>query len=188
MRDLVWLAAITILLALISQGVALAETWVAEFVSWEATNAMRVDLAAHLLKLDASFHHAHTQGELIERVDGDVANLARFFSRFVIYVVGNVLLILGVLVLMIAVDWRVGLGLTGFVLVALIAMLRIRTLATPHWTNERQASADFYGFLGEYLGGLEDVLSNGARDFVLRRCAELMRVWLAVSVRAQLHG
>jgi ABC-type multidrug transport system fused ATPase/permease subunit len=188
MRDLVLLAILTIALAVIGQGVSLAETWTAEYVSWEATNTLRTDLAAHILKLDASFHNEHTQGELIERVDGDVANLARFFSRFVVYVIGNCILIAGVLVLLCVVDWRVGLILGAFVLLALITMLRIRAIATPLWAKERQASADFYGFLGEYLGGLEDVRSNRAGAFVLRRCAELMRTWLAISVRAQMRG
>ena len=94
---------------------AVAETYVAENVSWAATNALRADLVAHLLRLDASFHTAHTPGELIERVDGDVATLARFFSRFVVYVLGNGILILGVLALLFHVDWRIGLGLSVFV-------------------------------------------------------------------------
>jgi len=188
LRDLILLGLLTMGLAIIGQTVAIAETYVAENVSWEATNALRADLVAHLLRLDATFHTAHTQGELIERVDGDVATLARFFSRFVVYVVGNGVLLVGVLVLLYLVDWRIGLVLSAFVVLALIAMLRIRALATPHWVAERQASADFYGFLGEYLAGLEDVRSNGAEAFVLRRCAGVMRSWLAVAKQAQMRG
>jgi ABC-type multidrug transport system fused ATPase/permease subunit len=67
-------------------------------------------------------------------------------------------------------------------------MLRIRAMATPSWAAERQASADFYGFLGETLAGLEDVRSSGAGAFVLRRCAEVMRWWLAVTIKAQMKG
>src|SRR5258706_332507 len=142
----------------------------------------------HLLRLDATFHTAHTSGELIERVDGDVATLARFFSRFVVYVLGDGLLVVGVLGLLIHVDWRVGLGLSVFVVLALVIMLRIRALATPSWAAERQASADFYGFLGEYLAGLEDIKSSGAGAFVLRRCAEVMRSWLAARLKAEMRG
>jgi ATP-binding cassette subfamily B protein len=182
------LAVLTIVLALLGQGIAIAETWVAERISWGATNALREDLAAHLLHLDASFHHAHTPGELIERVDGDVGTLARFFSRFTVYVIGNALLMVGVLGLLYRLDWRVGLGLTLFVAIALVTMLRLRAAATPHSAAERQAAADFYGFLGEYLAGLEDIRSSGARAFVLRRCAELMRVWLAARIQAQMRG
>jgi len=184
-RDLIVLALLTMGLALAGQVLAIAETYVAENVSWAATNALRADLLAHLLRLDATFHTAHTSGELIERVDGDVATLARFFSRFVVYIVGNGLLMVGVLALLYHVDWRVGLGLSAFVALALTAMLRIRAVATPSWAAERQASADFYGFLGDYLAGLEDIRSSGARAFVLRRCAEVMRPWLAVTLKAR---
>lgn len=187
-RGLVFLALLTVGLALAGQVVAVAETYVAESVSWAATNALRADLVAHLLRLDATFHTAHTPGELIERVDGDVAALARFFSRFVISVLGNGLLILGILVLLFHVDWRIGLGLSLFVVLAMVVMLRIRAVATPSWAAERQASARFYGFLGEYLAGLEDIRSSGASAFVLRRCAEMMRTWRAVILRAQTWG
>jgi len=88
-RDLVVLALLTIVLALAGQGLSVAETWVAESVSWGATNALRADLLAHLLRLDATFHTTRTQGELIERVDGDVSTLARFFSRFIDYVLAT---------------------------------------------------------------------------------------------------
>jgi len=184
LRDLIVLALLTVGLALVGQILAVAETYVAEKVSWAATNALRADLLAHLLRLDATFHTAHTPGELIERVDGDVATLAHFFSRFVVYVLGNGVLMLGVLGLLYHVDWRVGLGLSAFVALALTAMLRIRAVATPAWAMERQASAAFYGFLGEYLAGLEDIRSSGAGAFVLRRCAEMMRPWLAVTLKA----
>jgi ATP-binding cassette, subfamily B, bacterial len=188
LRDLVTLALLTMLLALLGQVMAVAETYVAEQVSWVATNALRVDLLAHLLRLDASYHTAHTPGELIERADGDVATLARFFSRFVVYVLGNAILIAGMLGLLLLVDWRVGLGLGAFVALALVAMLRIRAAATPSYAAERQANADFYGFLGEYLAGLEDVRASGASAFVLRRCAEMMRAWLAATRKAQMFG
>jgi ABC-type multidrug transport system fused ATPase/permease subunit len=188
LHGLIFLALLTMALALVSQGIAVAETYVAENVSWAATNALRADLLAHLLRLDASFHTAHTPGELIERVDGDVATLARFFSRFVVYVLGNGFLMLGVLALLFHVDGRIGLGLSVFVALAFMALLRIRAAATPYSAAERQASADFYGFLGEYLAGLEDVRSSGAGAFVLRRCAEVMRSWLAAVLKAQMWG
>lgn len=188
LRELIFLALLTIGLALAGQGMAVAETYAAESVSWSATNALRADLLAHLLRLEAAFHAAHTPGELIERADGDVATLARFFSRFAVYLLGNGALIVGVLGLLAYVDWRVSLGLGAFVAIALVAMLRLRAAALPVWAAERQASADFYGFLGEYLSGLEDVRSSGAGAFVLRRCAEVMRAWLAATREAQMRG
>src|SRR5258708_17508907 len=148
MRDLIVLALLTMGLALAGQGLAVAETYVAENVSWAATNGLRADLVAHLLRLDATFHTAHTPGELIERVDGDVATLARFFSRFVVYVLGNGVLLVGVLVLLYHVDWRVGLGMSAFVVLALTPLLRLPALAPPPLAAEGPARAAFFCFLG----------------------------------------
>ncbi|HJW47850.1 MAG TPA: ABC transporter transmembrane domain-containing protein, partial [Candidatus Limnocylindria bacterium] len=41
-------------------------TYVGEDLGWSATNALRADLALHLLRLDLTFHKARTGGELIE--------------------------------------------------------------------------------------------------------------------------
>ena len=188
MQVLVRLALATMVLALVGQIMSIAETWFAERVSWDATNALRRDLVAHVLRLDRSFHIAHSPGELIERVDGDVGTLARFFSRFVVSVVGNGLLMIGILVLLYAVDWRIGVGLTAFVGIALVLMLRIRSGSTHQWAAERQGSADFYGLLGDYLGGLEDIRSSGATSFVHLRFNESMRHWLRVIREAQMRG
>jgi len=65
--------------ALATQFVSVAEAYVAENVGWAATNRLRADLTLHCLRLDPSFHNAHTPGELIERVDGDVSKPGTFF-------------------------------------------------------------------------------------------------------------
>jgi ABC-type multidrug transport system fused ATPase/permease subunit len=51
----------------------------------------------HCLRLDLPFHKTHTPGELIERIDGDVTLLANFFSQFTINILGNALLVAGIL-------------------------------------------------------------------------------------------
>lgn len=187
-RDLVTIALTVIGIALVRQVLAPAETWVSEHIGWEATNRLRADLLDHLLRLDASFHARHTVGELIERVDGDVANLARFFSRFVVNIVGNGIMLLGIVVLLFRVDWRVGAAIAATLLVAVIVMLRIRVLATPAWARERQAAADFYGFLGEILAAREDVRANNAAAYVTRRLTMLLRAFYAASGKAGMFG
>src|SRR6185312_6045283 len=72
LQSLLALAGLTMVLAVVGQGIAVAETWVAERLSWSVTNTLRENLTRHLLSLDDHFHHAHTPGALLERVDGDV--------------------------------------------------------------------------------------------------------------------
>jgi len=174
--------------AVATQVVGVAEGYVAGQLAWLATNALRVDLAAHLVRLDLSFHHTHTPGELIQRVDGDVAILANFLSRFVISVLGNALLLLGVLILLFHEDVRIGLALTTFVLVALAVLNRVRTIPGPYYHAAREANADLDGFLLERLSGTEDICANGTTPYVLRRLYEVLRRQLRTEVPAMLAG
>src|SRR6185437_9919399 len=178
LRNLVFAALLFIALALITQAVAVVETYVAENLGWAATNQLRSALTRHCLRLDRQFHAARTPGELIERIDGDVTALANFFSRFIIYVLGNLLLLVGVLVMLFRIHILVGAALGVFAIVAVFILLGLRTLTVPFWTGVRQKSAEYFGFLGERLAGTEDTRANGAGNYVLRRQSELLRRWL----------
>jgi ATP-binding cassette subfamily B protein/ATP-binding cassette subfamily C protein len=172
--------------ALVTQALGVAATYFSEKVAWTATNALRVDLAAHCLQLDLSFHKARTPGELIERVDGDVNTLSKFFSEFTIYVLGNIILLLGILAVLFTEDGRAGFALTLFAITALSTLIRLRYFAVPHWAAHRQVSAEFFGFLGEHLVGTEDVRANGAISYVMRRFYTILQRWLPIFHRARL--
>lgn len=175
-------------LALLTQTLGVAATYLGETVGWQATNALRLDLTRHCLTLDLAFHNTTTPGELMERVDGDVTTLARFFSRFIIEVLGNLLLVLGVVAMLTWEDWRLGLGTAGFVLLSLAVLTFLRTIAIPHVAAWREQTAQIYGFLGEQLAGTEDLRANGASDYVLRQFMLRLRLWLAVYHRARFGG
>jgi ATP-binding cassette subfamily B protein len=143
-------------------------------------------LARYCLGLDMSFHTAHTPGEMIERIDGDVMALSNFFSQFILQVLGNSLLVIGVLVVLVREDWRVSLALGFFVAITAFVLLRMANIAVPSWEAERQASADLYGFLEERLAGTEDIRSNNARDYVLNRFYRLTRELMRRTIKAGL--
>ena len=178
LRTLLTAALLYLGVAILSQLSSVAETYLAEQVGWIATNRLRADLTLHCLTLDMAFHKAHSPGELIERVDGDISALANFFSRFVIAVLGNLLLLLGVLALLFTIDWRIGLALTILTVLGFAAANGLRDLAVPHWAAARQASAELYGFLEEHLGGVEDLRANGAVAYAMRRLGVRLRAVL----------
>ena len=172
---LIALAVVFLVLAVITQVVAVGETYVAENVGWTATNKLRSDLALHCLRLDMAFHNARTPGELIERIDGDVSKLGNFFSRFVVLVFGNGLLFAGVLILLWRVHWMAGAMLTAFGLFSLLVLLRLRTVGAPRWNAARQSSAELFGFIEERLAGTEDIRANGATEYTMRSLHVLAR-------------
>ena len=175
-----------IAIAVVQQFVQVFATYFSERVGWTATNNIREDLAEHALSLDMSYHNDRTPGEMIERVDGDPNELGKFFSLFIFEMLGSLLLLTGILVLLLREDWRAGMALTVFVVAGMAILTSIRNIAVPYWKANREASADTFGFLEERLAGTEDIRSNDAKPYVMRRFHELMRSWYDKALKAGL--
>jgi ABC-type multidrug transport system fused ATPase/permease subunit len=168
-------AALFLGVALFRQLVNVGVTYVGENVAWTATNSLRADLALHCLKLDMSFHKKYKPGELIERVDGDVNQLANFFSQFVIRLGGNLLLVVGVLILLGLQDWRLGLAIGAVAMVGLLVLHRLNKISVPRWQVVREVEAKLFGFLEEWLNGTEEIRSSGAESYILLRLYQVVR-------------
>jgi len=181
------LASVFIAIAIGQQLINVLAVYITENLGWAATNDVRLDLARYTLGLDMSFHTAHTPGEMIERVDGDVMSLSNFFSQFILQVFGNALLITGILVVLIRENWLVSLSLGLFVVITVVILFRMVNFAVPSWEKERQASASLYGFLEERLSGTEDIRSNNAVSYVLDRFYRLTRDLMSKTLRAGLR-
>lgn len=155
-------------IALIQQAVGIGVKYLGENVAWTATNDLRAELAWHALNLDMRFHNDHTPGELIERIDGDVTELATFFSQFALNLVANGLLLVGILIALFIEDWRAGLAFTVYSILTVTILGRLKDIAVPHQKARREAEAQLYGFIEEQLAGTEDIRSSGAVDFSLQ--------------------
>ncbi|WP_296497508.1 ABC transporter ATP-binding protein [Phenylobacterium sp.] len=182
------LAGLFIAVTLLAQVLQIGSTYFSEQLGWSATNRMRQDLADHALRLDMAFHTAKSPGELIERVDGDVAALAAFFSQFILQIIGGALLLAGILVVLYLQDWRIGVLLTGFAVVAGLVLHAIRQIAGGRWERLREAWSAFSGFLEERLAGLDDVRANGGGPHVMRRMGEVNAELLVANVAAARRG
>ena len=185
MQTLLTAALAFIGIALTQQVVSIAVTYLGENVAWTATNELRAELAWHALNLDMGFHNDHTPGELIERIDGDVTEMATFFSQFVITMLGNALLLVGILIALFLEDWRAGLAFTLFVVIAVLVLNRVKDIAVPHQKARRQAEAELFGFLEEQLTGTEDIRASGAVGFSLRELFRFQKNILTHSRKAQ---
>lgn len=176
--DVLTIAVMYVLAAGLAQGLGVVTAYLASFVGWTATNALRADLLAHTLHLDLSFHKARTPGELIERVDGDVTLLSKFFSQLTILLLGNFLLLGGIVIALFLENTVAGIVGVLFTITATFAIFKLRNVAVPYMAKWRQKTAEFYGYLGEQITGREDLKGNGARGWVMRRMYELNQGWL----------
>ena len=187
-RDLILAGVAFFAIGLLGQGLTLVNTYLGQDIGWRATNWMRGDLAYHCLQLDMSFHHEHTPGEMVERVDGDTAALSNFFSEFIVQVIGSLLLLGGILIVIALEDWRIGIALTGFVAVSIFVYNLTRNIAVPVYTAEREGYSRLFGFLEERLTGIEDLRTNGGIGYTMDRFYDVNRDVYGRAVKAHVMG
>jgi ATP-binding cassette subfamily B protein len=161
--------------AILVHLISIVTSYLGGSIAWNATNALREDLASHCLRLDMSFHKSRTPGELIQRIDGDVGVLGNYFSTFLITIIGNVILLAGSLSVLYVEKLMVGLVLTVSSVVMLSIVYSMRSIAVQQNVALFQSFSELYGFIEERLSGKEDVRASGATAYVLRRLYELVR-------------
>ena len=171
----------------VAQVVSVLATYLSVRVGWHATNALRVDLLRHSVSLDQRYHNAHTPGEMIERVDGDVTLMSNYFSEFVVQIIGSSMLIVVVLIVLLLQDWRVAAVMGGFVAVSWAVLLGLRRIGVEHWQQARQSSGELFGFLEETLTGIEDIHTTNGKPYVIRRFYHLTRRYLRRQIKAAMR-
>jgi ABC-type multidrug transport system fused ATPase/permease subunit len=175
-------------LAVSGQLARMLTAWLASRLAWDGTNRLRERMADHALDLDMAYHGQRTPGEMIERVDGDVVALSDFTVAFLLDVVVSLLLLLGVLIIVLTVDLRIGLVLLAYCLLIGYGMMRAQRLAVPAATRVREQHAALFGNLEERLAAAEDIRANGGGHHVVNRFHRISADLYRADLRAEQVG
>ncbi|TCO59546.1 ABC transporter ATP-binding protein [Actinocrispum wychmicini] len=178
-------ALVFLAVALTRQCTRVFAAYASERVAWTATNKVREDLATHVLGLDLAFHAVHPPGELVERIDGDVNQVAEFFSAMIVQLIGNALLILGILGALTLADWRIGVTFTAITLLGYVLLAKVSVIASGKWEADRDQSGRFFGYVGETIRATEDLKSAHAIEYAMTGFHRHLRAWLPVKFRAE---
>jgi ATP-binding cassette subfamily B protein len=154
------------------------------------TATIRTDLFAHLHRLPLTFHDTHSVGELASRVSADTDRIDDGLVDVFSTVVPGILSVGGLLAMMLAVDWRLGLiGLASAPILA-IMISRYTRLTRDAARLRRARESSLMGTVAETLVGIRAVHALGGHDLHDRRFAvangQALRAGLrAVDVRAR---
>lgn len=179
------LALIFLAIVVAGQGATIWVARAATQTAWGTTNRLRMDMVAHVLGLDHEFHRRHSPGELISRVDGDVTYVSDFLGKVLPKALGALLVVTGMLGVLVVIDWRLGLAMALYLVVAFWFVLRGRHRSVAEAADEMGANAKLYGGIEERLNAVEDIRSNGAGDHAMWRFVEDSAGVMDSSIRRQ---
>ena len=133
------------------------QTWLMQLTGQRIMYDLRMQLYAHLQRLDLRFYDRNPVGRLMTRVTSDVDVLNDLFTAGVVAVFGDIFTLAGIMIVMLGMDWR--LALASFVVLPLIAVVTqwFRSNVRESYRTVRAWVARINTFLQENLTGMATV-------------------------------
>ncbi len=133
------------------------QTWTMQLTGQRVMFDLRMQTFSHLQRLDLRFYDRNPVGRLMTRVTTDVDALNELFTAGVVSVFGDVLTLLGIMAVLVWMDWR--LALVAFTVLPLIVLVTqwFRTNVRASYRSVRTWIARINAFLQERITGMSTV-------------------------------
>jgi ATP-binding cassette subfamily B protein len=134
-----------------------AQTWLSQMLGQRIMFDLRMEIYAKLQRLSLDYYDRHPVGRLMTRVTSDVDALNDLFSAGVVAVFGDVVMLLGILIVLVTMDWR--LALVAFSVLPLIVFVTqwFRRHVRESYREVRTCIARINAFLQENITGMATV-------------------------------
>ena len=185
---LIWLCVAMVGLAAANFALGAFNRWLYVRVSGQILFALREDVYAHLLTLPPEFFRRRPVGDLVTRLDGDVAEVQRFSTDTLLAFVNGTLMLMATAAVMLLLSPPLALIAAAVVPLQLLVRYRSRTYVTESTRAVREQTGRVAHFFVETLGAAKAVQGAAAEAWEQRRLVELNEGLLQRLVRAQLVG
>ena len=133
---------------------------------------MRQQVMRHVHKLSLGFLERKEAGDLMSRLVNDIDVINNFFSQGLMQAVGALFGLVGVMVAMIALEWRLALATLAILPVMLMTTNLFGKVARRAFRKTRATIGDVSADLQEELGGIKVAQAFNRSDISVRRFAE----------------
>jgi len=152
-RIALWFLAILIAAFLLE----FTQTWLLQTTGQRIMFDMRLQIYAHLQRLDLRFYDRNPVGRLMTRVTTDVDVINDLFTSGVVSVFGDVFTLAGIMIVMLTMNWR--LALVSFAVLPLIVVITqwFRRNVRESYRTVRRLIARINAYLQEHITGMSTV-------------------------------
>jgi ATP-binding cassette subfamily B protein len=123
--------------------------------------ALREDLYRHLQTLAPAFFARRRTGDLLSRIDGDIAEIQRFAVDSLFAAVTSAIGLAGAVVLLVALSWQLSLLVLVLIPLDMLWLRWMRRKVESRTRVVRERSADLSSFLVETLPAMKFIQASG---------------------------
>ena len=157
MSGLGLIASVYVALLVIKFGVGFLQTFTLQSTGQKIMFDMRKQIFGHIQTLSNDFFDKNPVGRLITRVTTDVDVLNEMFSAGIVSVFGDIFTLIGIMIALLVLDWRLALIVLAIVPVIGLATALFRRRARDGYRRVRIAIAKINAFLQEHITGMSVV-------------------------------
>jgi len=128
-----------------------------QFTGQRVMYDMRREIFAHILRLPLSFFDRTPVGRLVTRVTNDVAAINEMFTSTLVSLFRDVFLLVGVMVVMFQLEWRLALAVLVLFPVIVVAAWQFRNRVRSAYREVRKKVAQLNAYLQESISGMRIV-------------------------------
>ncbi|MCW1950132.1 MAG: ABC transporter ATP-binding protein/permease [Octadecabacter sp.] len=182
----VWTVGLIILAIFIVRAVAaLVQNVMMTYVSQRSGENLRSDLMDHIIGLDTAYHQTHPPGQMIERVQGDVASLSSVWTQLVTGLARDLIAVISLLSVAFWIDWKwMLIALIGIPIV-IIPALTLRAFVRRKALAARVVSAEISTRMDEVFHGITQVKLNSLEAYQSGRFNKLLKRRVGTEVEAK---
>ncbi|MCX2888388.1 MULTISPECIES: ABC transporter ATP-binding protein [Pseudomonas] len=147
--------------------------------------ALRDDLYRHLQQLSPTFYGRRRIGDILSRLDGDVAEIQRFAVDSLFSAVSAVIGLVGAVALMLMLSWQLSLLLALLVPIEVLWLRWMRRKVEREVRNLRERSADVSSFLVETLPAMKFIQAAGQQGREAGRLDQLGQGYMRQLLKVQ---
>jgi ATP-binding cassette subfamily B protein len=148
--------------------------------------ALRTDLYAHLQRLSPTFFGQRRIGDLMSRIDGDVAEIQRFAVDSLFSAVSSIIGLIGALALLVTLSWKLSLLVLILIPLEVLWLRWMRRKVEVNTRELRERSADLSSFLVETMPAMKFIQSSGQENRERTRLGGLNDGYLSQLLRLQI--
>lgn len=133
--------------------------YVMSVVSNKILLSIRQELYEHIQKLSFSFFDSRPTGKILARIIGDVNSLKDVLVNMVTTLLPEFATIVGVVVIMLVKDYRLGLAALSTVPLMMVAICIVQNVSHKRWQVFRKKSSNLNAYVHEDIAGMNVVQS-----------------------------
>lgn len=162
-------ASVLIVLSAVKGFSVYAQTSITSRIGYRIAHALRRELFSHLQRLSLAFHKRSRSGELLTKVTSDTNSVRDAFSEFALTLVTETLTLIGMIVVMFAMNFELSLVvLSTFPILTIISVYRFRRIRDSA-RKVRKAEGNLAARVSETLHAIALVKAFGRERYETER-------------------